>query len=221
MTEPHDRKHSRKSRVYGLVAAAGTAAVATAVSLAYYFGAFDSWTRERIQADEVCRNLNDKQSAADIFNSALPPSSHYDLRERFSTDTGWRYRINCGVDDGDNRLLSLTAHTFTAPSQKVWEDELLPPLKGKATYFDAGVRGVSTPGVAGIYVPCYRSGRKDALPNTDLNVYALAVEPLQGSDKENRQQLIDLALDFAHTAHKQADCDRPSKLPDRVTAPDV
>ena len=208
----------RKPYFYVLAA---TAVAAVFLGLAYYLGAFDSWTREHIEKEAVCRNLTDRQEAADIFNSALPPSSHYNLQESFSTDTGWPYRINCGVmDDGDSGLLELTAHMFTAPSKKVWEDQILPPHKGKVSYFDAGVEGVSTSDMAGIYVPCYTSGRKGTRPpSTNLNVFVQALKPLQGSDRETRQQLIDLALDYAHTAHKQAKCDRPSKLPDRVTAP--
>ncbi|WP_159399590.1 hypothetical protein [Streptomyces alboflavus] len=218
MAETNERGPNRNIRTYGFAGAA--VVIAVSLLLAYLLGAFDSTPRERIKADSVCANLRDKEAAADIFNRALPRSTHYDFRERLNPSPDYSYRINCQVvNDGDDALLDLTSTMgFSAP-WKNWESKVIEPRsKGKVFHFDAGIKGISTPNLAGIYVPCYSKERSSKRPH-NLSVYALAVEPLHGSAKEKRQELVDLALDFARSTHKQAKCDRPSELPDRAEAP--
>lgn len=208
MTEPSDRKPRRKSLVFGSVAIAA----AVGVLLAYFLGAFEE--RGEIRADGLCHNLPDRQAAADIFTSVLPQARHYDFQERSGRDADWSYTSTCrAVGDDDQILLLLTADMGAAKPWQEWADHEMPPTEGKRSFFNAGIKGISTLDLAAIYVPCYSSEEASKAPH-NLTVMAHALESLEGSDKEVRQKLIDLATDFARSAHKEAKCDRPSKLPD-------
>ncbi|MFG2497295.1 hypothetical protein ACGFSB_03620 [Streptomyces sp. NPDC048441] len=215
MEEANGRKPARNLRTFGLIAV--TVVGAISLALIYHFGVFDSESRGHIKADSVCENLHDRKGAAEVFNSALPQFSSYDFQEQLNPPADYSYRSNCEVlGNQDTALLDLTANMAFAEAWQKWEKKVIKPRShGEITYFDAGIRGVSSSNLAGIYVPCYTRERSSKQAH-NLNVIALAIEPLQGSEKTKRQKLIALALDYAHTAHKQAKCDLPSKLPNRV-----
>ncbi|MFG2497297.1 hypothetical protein ACGFSB_03630 [Streptomyces sp. NPDC048441] len=213
----------RRVRVY-LLAAAGSAVVISLL-LAYFLGAFDSKSSDHFESSDVCKNLRNKQAAADIFNSLFPQSNKYSVIQASKGATVEYYGADCEVrgDDGESFLRLNAFLTATEPKKsngKEWDGDVFKPLsRGEIRHFDAGIKGTSASNLAGISVPCYGSGKFDKLPY-HLAVYAHAPQSLRGSDKGKRQKLIDLALDFAHTTHKQAKCEVPSRLPDRVTVPD-
>ncbi|MEU0999302.1 hypothetical protein [Streptomyces tibetensis] len=179
--------------------------------LAYLLGAF-SEGRGDIKAEDVCRNLPDRQAAADIFKSLLPRAAKYDFVVTSTPDPDESYINTCtAMGDDNERFLNLHAEMGVAMPWRQWADHNLPPTSGKITYFDAGVKGVSTSDLAAIYVPCYASETKTKQPH-NLTVFAHALEDLQGSDSEDRQKLLDLATAFGRYAHKEAKCDLPSKL---------
>jgi hypothetical protein len=208
LTEFSDRRPLRKSLVYGAVAVAA----AIALFIAYLIGAFDE--SGHIQADDVCRNVPDRQATAEIFSSVLPRATKYDFSMTLRPTKDYSYRSSCDARGDGKSLLQLTADMGVAKPWRKWVDDELPPsLEGKRTYFNAGIKGVSTADQAAIYVPCYSSERASKQAH-NLTVFALALKPLESADKEARQTLIDLATDFARSAHKEAKCDLPSKLAD-------
>lgn len=221
MTDPRRRELAiSRPRLYGTLAAI---AVAAAALLSYALGVFDSESGPRIRAGDVCSGLEDKRAAVKDFDSLLPQHGGYKFRDLPSTETTEGFSNECYVvgDQGDTYLHLVASLGFAAPEEdgKNWETKVLKPLStGEFTHFDAGFRGTSAPNLAGINVPCLSAGNIGDMPY-NLTVYTHAQKSLRGSDREKRQKFIDLALDFARTAHKQAKCDRPSQLPDRVTAP--
>ncbi|MEU6070391.1 MULTISPECIES: hypothetical protein [Streptomyces] len=188
------------------------AIAAGAVLAAYFLGAFEK--RGHIQADDVCLHVPNRQQAAEIFNSVLPDASEYHFTETWRPDRDWEFRSVCTVKgDGDKSLFLLTAEMGSARPWQQWAETEIPPNSGgKITYFDAGLKGASNTEVAAIWVPCYSSEKESKQP-WSMTVMADALKPLEVSDKEARQQLIDLAMSFARQAHKDAKCDLPSQLP--------
>ncbi|NGO45769.1 hypothetical protein G6048_27740 [Streptomyces sp. YC419] len=207
MTEPTKRRHTRKALICGAVAAAGAIALLTA----YLLGAFEK--RGHIQAEDVCLHVPARQETAEIFNSVLPQSSKYDFDGTWRPDRDQGFRSTCFVmGDDDESLFSLTAEMGSARPWQQWAETEIPPNSGgEITYFDAGLKGVSNAEVAAIWVPCYSSERTSKEP-WNMTVIADALKPLEVSDKEARQALIDLATTFARQAHKDAKCDLSSKL---------
>ncbi|WP_328827136.1 hypothetical protein [Streptomyces ureilyticus] len=189
------------------MAAAGAIALLTA----YLLGAFEK--RGHIQAEDVCLHVPARQETAEIFNSVLPQSSKYDFDGTWRPDRDQGFRSTCFVmGDDDESLFSLTAEMGSARPWQQWAETEIPPNSGgEITYFDAGLKGVSNAEVAAIWVPCYSSERTSKEP-WNMTVIADALKPLEVSDKEARQALIDLATTFARQAHKDAKCDLSSKL---------
>ncbi|MFF7042585.1 hypothetical protein ACIP4T_14840 [Streptomyces massasporeus] len=209
MTEVSGRRSIRRTLWYGGIALAAV----LSTLLAYLLGVF-SEERGDIKADDVCQSLPDRQAAARIFDSLLPRAAEYDFVTTSTPDPDESYINTCSVmGDNNQRLLNLHAEMGVAMPWRQWVDHNLPPTSGKVTYFDAGVKGVSTSDLAAIYVPCYSSEAKTKQPH-NLTVFAHATEELPGSDSENRQNLVDLATAFGRNAYKEAECDLPSRLPD-------
>ncbi|MFD5948863.1 hypothetical protein ACFWAZ_21745 [Streptomyces collinus] len=209
MTEASGRRLIRRTFLYGGIAL--SAVVSTLV--AYLLGVF-SEERGDIKADDVCRSLPDRQAAVEIFESLLPRAATYDFVATSTSDPDESYLTTCSVTGDDNQgLLNLRAEMGVAMPWRQWADHNLPPTSGKITYFDAGVKGVSTSDLAAIYIPCYASEAKTKQPH-NLTVFAHATEDLPGSDSENRQKLVELATAFGRNAYKEAKCDLPSRLPD-------
>jgi hypothetical protein len=197
-----------KTLIFGAVAA--TAAIG--LFIAYCFGAFEK--RGDVQADDICLHVPDRQRTAEIFNSVLPRASEYHFVENWSPDRDWHFMSTCVVEgNGEKAIFSLSAEMGSARPWQQWAKTEIPPNSGgKVTYFDAGLKGASNAEVAAIWVPCYASEESSKDP-WSMTVLALALEPLEASDKEARKTLIDLATVFARQAHKDAKCDLPSKLP--------
>ncbi len=189
------------------------ATVAIALFIAYRFGAFEK--RGDVQADDVCLHVPDRQTTAEIFNSVLPRASEYHFVGTWNPDRDWQFMSTCFVEgNGDKTIFSLTAQMGSTRPWQQWAKAEIPPNSGgKVTYFDAGIKGVSNAQVAAILVPCYASEESSKDP-WNMTVFALALEPLEASDKEARKTLIDLATAFARQAHKDAKCDLPSMLPE-------
>ncbi|WP_371662328.1 hypothetical protein [Streptomyces sp. NBC_00280] len=208
MTEPTNRRRFRKTLIFGAVAAT----VAIALFTAYRLGSFEE--RGDIEADDVCLHVPERQKAAKIFNSLLPRSSEYHFVGSWSPDRDWHFMSTCFVEgESGKAIFSLSAEMGSARPWKQWAKGEIPPNSGgKVTYFGAGLKGVSNAQVAAIWVPCYASEESTKDP-WSMTVLAFAMEPLEASDKEARQTLIDLATTFARQAHKDAKCDLPSKLP--------
>ncbi|MCW8097342.1 hypothetical protein [Streptomyces tauricus] len=208
MSELSVRRPSRKRFVYGGVAAVA----AVALLLAYLLGAFEE--RGDIQADDVCRNVPDRQRVTETFNSVLPRAATYHFEEEQVLTPDSYFMSRCDVTgDDDDLLLTLNAKLGSDRPWREWADSEIPPNSGgDRTYFNAGVKGVSNAEVAAIWVPCYASEKASKQP-WNMTVFALVHKRLKASDKEARQTLIDLATDFARQAHKDAKCDLPSRLP--------
>ncbi|MFS8204859.1 hypothetical protein ACLVWQ_40075 [Streptomyces sp. CWNU-52B] len=206
MTESSARKALRSYLTYGAVAAT----IAVALLVAYLFGAFEE--RGNIRADDVCQSVPDRQKATKIFNSVLPQASAYDFDETQGPTAGRHFNNHCTVNGDDEDLLILSAEMVSAVPWREWTKAKIPWFSEGDRTFNAGVKGVSNTKVAAIWVPCYASERASKQP-WNISVFALAIEPLEASDKKARQTLIDLATDFARQAHKDAKCDLPSQLP--------
>ncbi|CCK28234.1 hypothetical protein BN159_3855 [Streptomyces davaonensis JCM 4913] len=149
-----------------------------------------------------------------VFNSILPQSAQYHFRETWHPETDWSFKSNCSTrGEGDKALFSLTAEMGSARPWQQWAETEIPPNDGgKITYFDAGLKGISNAEVAAIWLPCYAHEETSKQP-WSMSVFADALKPLEASDEEARQTLIDLATSFARQAHEDAKCDLPSKLP--------
>ncbi|CCK28235.1 putative membrane protein [Streptomyces davaonensis JCM 4913] len=208
MTEPTRHRRIRQPFIYG-----GTAALAAAGLLtAYLLGAFEK--RGHIDADDICRNVPNRKATAQIFNSELARSARYDFTENWRPDPDWSFISRCTAHGDDDRAL-FTLHAKAGPdkSWQQWAKTHIPPNDGgEITYFDAGVKGLSNAEIAALWMPCY-THEKTSNSQYNMTVYAFAIDPLEASDKEARQTLIDLAISFARKAHKDAKCDLPSKLP--------
>ncbi|MCW8097341.1 hypothetical protein [Streptomyces tauricus] len=188
------------------------AAAAAALLLAYLLGAFEK--RGHVRAEDVCAHVPDRPNTAEIFNSVLPQAAKYSFDGTWRPDRDWQFRSACtvtGVDD--ESLFILAAEMGSARPWQRWAETEIPPNSGgKRTYFNAGLKGVSNSEVAAIWVPCYANEKVNNQP-WNMTVLADALRPLKTSDKKARQILIDLAIDFARQAHRDAKCDLPSKLP--------
>ncbi|WP_328431945.1 MULTISPECIES: hypothetical protein [unclassified Streptomyces] len=208
MSDLRNRKYIRNPFIYG----AAIACAAIALLVAYLLGAFEK--REDIKAENVCRNVPDRPEAAKTLNSVLPGSPKYHFVETWRPDADWGFRSVCGVEDDDNKaLFYLDAKAGPATPWPQWAKTHIPPNDGgKISYFNAGLKGISNSEVAAIWVPCY-DHEKTSNARYNMTVFADALKPLEASDKEARQTLIDLATSFARQAHKDAKCDLPSKLP--------
>lgn len=208
MSDLRNRKYPRKPFLYGAV----IAVVAVALVVAYFMGAFED--RGHIKANDVCRNVPDREEAAKVLNSVLPGSPKYHFAETWRPDAGWGFRSVCGVEDQDNKaLFYLDAKAGPAIAWQQWAKTHIPPNNGgKVSYFSAGQKGISNSEVAAIWVPCY-AHEKTSNARYNMTVFADALKPLEASGKEARQTLIDLATSFARQAHKDAKCDLPSNLP--------
>ncbi|NDZ81851.1 hypothetical protein G3I19_25615 [Streptomyces sp. SID10853] len=155
---------------------------------------------------------------ADTLDSSLPQADRYRFSVTSDNKPDWSYNISCTVDGDKKELLQLTAKMGVEMPWREWEKNHVPPRSGETSYFNAGIKGVSGPALAVIDVPCYTHESSSGQPH-NLTVTALAFKPMQGSDKQIRQDFVDLALDFARASHKDAKCDRPSQLPAKVAAP--
>ncbi|MFJ6127072.1 hypothetical protein ACIQKE_18490 [Streptomyces griseoviridis] len=205
MPEESSTGTAPKTLIYGGVAVV----VAVGLLVAYLTGAFER--RGDISADDVCSNLTDRKAAARTLNSALPEAADYDFTTGMSGDPGWHYNSDCSAKGDGKTLLILHANTVSTVSWQRWVDHELPPRKGEVTYFDSGLKGLSATNLAAIYLPCYASEAEMKRPYS-LTVYAQAPAGMEGSGKETRRTLIDLATDFARQAHEDAKCDLPAKL---------
>jgi hypothetical protein len=208
LSDTRNRKYPWKLFLYGAVIAVAV----IALGVAYFMGAFED--RGRIEADDVCHNVPDRPEVARVLNSMLPGSPKYHFDETWRPDADWGFRSVCGVDDQDNKpLFYLDAKAGPAISWQQWAKTHIPPNDGgKVSYFSAGLKGISNSEVAAIWVPCY-AHEKTSNARYNITVFADALKPLEASDKEARQTLIDLATSFARQAHKDAKCDLASNLP--------
>ncbi|MEV7140013.1 hypothetical protein [Streptomyces tauricus] len=187
------------------------AVAAVTLLLSYLLGAFEE--RGDIRSDDICQNVPGRQKTTEIFNSELPQAASYHFEEDQVLTPDSYFKSRCDVTGEDELLLTLNAKMGSARPWLEWADREIPPNSGgDRTYFNAGVKGVSNAEVAAIWVPCYASERASKQP-WNMTVFALVHKPLEASDKQARQTLIDLATDFARQAHKDAKCDLPSKLP--------
>ncbi len=208
MTEPTRQRRIRKPFIYGGAAALAAAGLLTA----YLLGAFEK--RGHIDADDICHNVPNRKATTQIFNSKLARSARYDFSGNWNPDPDWSFTSSCTARGEDDRaLFSLRAKAGAARSWQQWAKTHIPPNDGgEITYFDAGVKGLSNTEIAAIWMPCYAHERASN-SQYNMTVSAFAIAPLEASDKEARQTLIDLAISFARKAHKDAKCDLPSKLP--------
>ncbi|MFJ8937995.1 hypothetical protein ACIRL0_20110 [Streptomyces sp. NPDC102365] len=201
-------QHTHKHLLYGALIAAGV----VALLIAYLGGSFEK--RGHVRAEDVCRHVPDRKKTAKIFNSVLPQTPKYNFDGTWRPDRDWGFKSTCTVTGDDNEtLFILTAEMGSARSWKQWAETEIPPNSGGTpTNFEAGLKGVSNSEVAAIWVPCYANEKTSKQP-WNMTVLADALKPLEASDNEARQTLIELATDFARQAHKDAKCDLSSKLP--------
>jgi hypothetical protein len=209
LTEPTKRRLLRNPYVYGVVVVIAVGSVLTT----YLLGGFEK--RGHIQADDICLHVPDRQEVARIFNSVLPQATEYHFTETWRPDRDWQFRSVCAVEDKErNALFYLQAVVGSARPWQQWARTNIPPNSGgKSEHFDAGLKGISNAEVAAIWVPCY-AHEKTSKSQYNMTVFAHALKPLETSDREARQTLIDLTTSFARQTHKDAKCDLPSKLPE-------
>lgn len=171
-----------------------------------------------IESSEVCDSLGLSSSAVTALRQVLPPESSYSFQETPGIRVGQNdgsYTSSCFVNGEDKIILSARTQMMLAEPSKDWvESEVLDEMGNGQDLktFTAGERGVASPRIAAILVPCASTGE---IPGGRYNLSVLVKLKESGgtNQKKARKSLIDLALGAAHFSHQKARCDLPAKLP--------
>ncbi|MEV6316486.1 hypothetical protein [Streptomyces sp. NPDC051776] len=170
-----------------------------------------------INANDACASLGSSQNAVSALKKVLPVDSHYSFDDTPGTRVGQEdrsYTSSCFVNGGERTILSARVQMMRAEPAEGWvRSEVLGYKTGVQDLesFAAGDKGVTTPTMAAIFVPCAPAGQ---IPGGayNLSVIVELKEHGESSDTETRRGLMDLALGVSDFAHRKARCGLPAKL---------
>lgn len=172
--------------------------------------------RGEIEASKVCESLGDSSRAATTLETVLPEESEYSFRGRVTgehvTQQSSAFRSDCSVYGKDDALLS--AGTLVMESQPAddWAKYSLEEGDENRESFVAGSGGFITTGnTVAIQVPCAKAG---TIPGGEYSLRVVVDLKSGEASDDVRQGLKDLAVESARFAHKETECNLPSRLPD-------
>ncbi|MFD3483147.1 hypothetical protein [Streptomyces sp. NPDC058665] len=199
-----------------LIPLAALAVVGLAAGTFYVLGVPPFEKHGEIEASKVCESLGDSSKAASILKTVLPKEPEYSFRGRVTgehvTQQSDAFRSDCAVYGEEKALLSagtLVMETQTADS---WANYSLEDGDEARESFAAGSGGfITTNNTVAIQVPCAKAG---TIPGGEYSLRVVVdLKSGEASDKA-RQGLKDLAVEMARFAHKETECNLPSKLPE-------
>ncbi|MFI6696730.1 hypothetical protein ACIBLA_34285 [Streptomyces sp. NPDC050433] len=203
---------SKKSQI-SLVA---LAVVGLAAAAFYVLGLPPFEKRGKIEARMVCESLGDSTKAASTLETVLPKEPKYSFRGRVTgeqvTQQSNAFRSDCAVYGEEKTLLSVGTLVMETQSADSWAKYSLEDGDEARESFAAGSGGfITADNTVAIQVPCAKAG---TLPGGEYSLRVVVdLRSSEASDKV-RQGLKDLAVEAARFAHKETDCNLPSKLPE-------
>ncbi|MET4926162.1 hypothetical protein P3L51_28065 [Streptomyces sp. PSRA5] len=172
--------------------------------------------RGKIEARKVCESLGDSPKAASTLEIALPKEPKYSLRGRVTgehvTQQSNAFRSDCTVYGEEKALLGVGTLMMETQPADSWANYSLEDGDEARESFAAGSGGFITAGnTVAIQVPCAKAG---TIPGGEYSLRVVVdLKSGDASDKA-RRGLKDLAVEAARFAHKETECNLPSKLPE-------
>ncbi|MEV5340581.1 hypothetical protein AB0K93_19215 [Streptomyces sp. NPDC052676] len=170
-----------------------------------------------ITENSLCDSMGPSPQSVASLKKALPGAASYGfaddvtLRGSVQDDS---YTSTCFVSGGGKELMTVRTQMMRAESARSWVDSEIKQYAGdpsRLTSFEAGERGVASPSVAAVFVPCVSRG---VIPGGQYNLSVVVhlKEPGEVSAARTRSALIDLARSAATYAHSEAKCEMPSRI---------
>jgi hypothetical protein len=201
----------------------GLAALSVYSIIGYTTGAvpFPLESRGQLRAEELCGELGKRTRAAAVLSDILPAKGTYSSNGTHRGRLNDNWRSFCTVSSGSSVLLSGKAELGTWESTTTWLEDRRQYFPGDTPgafrKFDAGLSGRTTEETARILVQC-KAGTTAPGGGEQLNIVVHAHQPLQGTAKEKRLGLANVAVGVAGFAHAAAECSAPSALPATVNS---
>ncbi|MFJ4439626.1 hypothetical protein [Streptomyces sp. NPDC088923] len=191
--------------------------VAAGVLVAQAQGVFSS--RGEITAEDVCRQVPERNKAVKTLREILPEGSVYTFEESGGPRADPRFHYFCFVKgEGGQFLMTLDVVPLSVDNDwKEWEyaaiDAVDPLYMKSLSPFPAGKYAVANSRVAAVADPCfYYTDRMDKT-RYYMSTVVKARKPLDAADDKARQDLIQLAVNLGRKMHADARCEVPSQLP--------
>jgi hypothetical protein len=171
----------------------------------------------QIEVSAVCDSLDPSPRTVDLLKSVLPQQPSYAFDEDVTLRAGDHddsYSSACFISGDGHQLLSVRTQMMRAESTQSWVDSEVTQRteeSGALTPFGSGSKGVASPAVAAIFVPCASAGK---IPGGQYNLSVVVHLERAGdaSEEKARAGLIELAKSAATYAHIKAKCDMPSRV---------
>jgi hypothetical protein len=170
-----------------------------------------------IAESSLCDSMGPSSHSVAALKKALPGAASYafddDVTLRGSAQDD-SYTSACFVSGGGRELMTVRTQMMRAESAQSWiesEIEQYADNPSRLTSFERDGRGVASPSVAAVFVPCVSQG---VIPGGQYNLSVVVhlKEPGEASGAEKRSALIALARSAATYAHSEARCDVPSRV---------
>ncbi|MFJ2111013.1 hypothetical protein ACIOEX_03655 [Streptomyces sp. NPDC087850] len=172
-----------------------------------------------IKSSEVCDSLGGGDKITAALQETLPDASKYEFQDSDQVRADPQdndFLSSCFIRaDGKTALATVTEMVRWNPP-KLWSNRTVSNNSdiGAREFdsFNAGEKSISSYRFAAIYVPCVPDGI--LIGGTyNLSVEVRATQHSSASKSVTKRSLAEIALSAARRAHKQAQCDLPSKLP--------
>ncbi|MGW6272407.1 hypothetical protein [Streptomyces sp. NPDC055060] len=174
-----------------------------------------------IRSADVCESLGPSSSVVPTLKQILPSEDSYSFQDTPGTRVGEEdgsYTSACFVSGEDRVILSVRTEMMISEPSKDWiENTVLGgPGSGRDLEpFTTDGKGVASPRLAAILVPCTSAG---VIPggSYSLSVLVKLKESGESSEARTRMSLAQLAVEAAKFSHDKARCDLPAKLPEAL-----
>ncbi|MFC8827130.1 hypothetical protein ACFT9I_17520 [Streptomyces sp. NPDC057137] len=199
-----------------LVPLAALVVVGLAAAAFYVLGLPPFEKRGKIEASKVCESLGDSSKAASTLETVLPKEPKYSFRGRVTgeqvTQQSNAFRSDCTVYGEEKSLLGVQTLVMETQPADSWANYSLEDGDESRESFAAGSGGfITADNTVAIQVPCAKAG---TMPGGEYSLRVVVdLQSNEASDKV-RQGLKDLAVEAGRFAHKETDCNLPSKLPE-------
>ncbi|WP_381793610.1 hypothetical protein [Streptomyces niveus] len=197
-----------------LIPAAILVAVGLSATIIYTLGLPPFEKRGEIKLSAVCQSLGDSTKAASTLETVLPKEPKYTFRGRVTgeqvTQQSSAFRTDCTAYGEEKALLS--TETLVMPTQPNWANYYNVGGDMARESFTAGSGAfITADNTVAIQVPCAKPG---TIPGGEYSLRVVVYLKTNEASEKVRQGLKDLAVEAARFAHKETDCNLPSKLPE-------
>ncbi|MGA5216697.1 hypothetical protein ACPCAE_11565 [Streptomyces cinereoruber] len=208
-----------KRRRIALSASTAVVVAGLAVGAAYVLEVPPFAGRGVIDSENVCASAGDPGRSVPALKDALPSKAKYSFEDRYNgknvAEGGSSYNAYCFVRGDGDLLLSTRSRMVLAAPSKEWVAEALGEERTeRSEEFEAGALGVvDLPSLkAAVLTPCSAPGTVVGGSYSISTVVHLRSHD-GANDAKVKQRLVDLAVEAARFAHRNAKCDLPSGLP--------